>query len=76
MKLSNEGILTIFFNYDTKLTFSLHMAMILGVNSNPFDSNTNYREESVKCEIGSEANSNNEVTGGLFYRYKTYRFQF
>ena len=67
VKLATEGILTIYFAKPTKFTLTPHLAMVLGVISNPFDSaDINYQEESVEYEIGLEVNSQNSHTGGIF----------
>ena len=74
MKL-NDGIMAIHFNYGTKITFSPHMAMILGVNK-CYESNTNPKEESVIYEIGVQPNLNNQATGGMIVGTKAIDFDF
>ena len=67
VNVSSEGILTIYFTQATKFTLTPHLAMVLGVISNPFDSaDIKYQEESVEYEIGLEVNSQNSHTGGIF----------
>ena len=60
-----DEMLTINFQQATKITFTPHLAMILGLDKNSFDSNTDYNKESVKYEIGIKPNANNKHTGGL-----------
>ena len=59
-----DGSLSIHFFKATKITFSPYMAMILGVNNNLYDSNTDPKVESVVYEIGMERNANDAATGG------------
>ena len=59
-----DGSLSIYFYKATRIKFSPHLAMILGVNKNHFDSNTDPKVESVEYEIGMERNSNDAATGG------------
>ena len=63
--LLEDGMLSINFQQATKITFTPHLAMVLGLDKNSFDSNTDYTKESVKYEIGITPNANREHTGGL-----------
>ena len=63
--LLEGGMLSINFQQATKITFTPHLAMVLGLDKNNFDSNTDYTKESVQYEIGITPNKNNEHTGGL-----------
>ena len=65
VRIEND-ILKINFQQATKITFTPHLAMILGLNRNSFDSDTDYNKESVKYEIGMKPNENNQYTGGEF----------
>ena len=75
--LSDDGIMTILFKRATVLSLTPHLAMILGVNNDPFERNIeNYNEESVKVEIGLDRNSNNELTGGSYIASIPINFNF
>ena len=63
--LLEGGMLSINFQQATKITFTPHLAMVLGLDKNNYDSDTDYTKESVQYEIGITANKNNDHTGGL-----------
>ena len=63
--LLEGGMLSINFQQATKITFTPHLAMVLGLDKNNYDSDTDYTKESVQYEIGITPNKNNEHTGGL-----------
>ena len=63
--LVEDGMLSINFQQATKITFTPHLAMVLGLDKNNYDSDTDYTKESVQYEIGITANKNNDHTGGL-----------
>ena len=63
--LLEGGMLSINFQQATKITFTPHLAMVLGLDKNNYDSDTDYTKESVQYEIGITANTNNDHTGGL-----------
>ena len=65
--VSREGILTIYFSMATRISFTPHLAMILGVINSTFESTTiNYNEESINYEIGFVTPINPTPTGGTF----------
>ena len=69
----DEGIMTILFTKPTKFTLSPHLAMLLGVITNPLDdSNINYQVESIENNIGRNSNS----FGGTFIGTRPVDFQF
>ena len=75
--LSEDGIMTILFKRATVLTLTPHLAMILGVNNDPFERNIeNYNEESVTIEIGLDRNANNQFTGGIYIASIPINFNF
>ena len=77
MRLSNNGIVPILFTRATHLTLSPHLAMVLGVNNEPFERNIeNYNKESVAIEIGRTPNANNEQTGGTYIASIPINFDF
>ena len=76
VKLTDE-IMTMNFHRGTLLTLTPHLAMVLGVTNNPYEANVNnYRQESVRFEVGLEKNSNNAITGGSFIASKPINFRF
>ena len=76
VKLTDE-IMTMNFHRGTVLTLTPHLAMVLGVTNNPYESNVNnYRQESVRFEVGLERNNNNDITGGSFIASKPINFRF
>ena len=69
--------MTILFPRATKLTLSPHLAMLLGVNNEPFERNIeNYNKESVTIEIGCTPNLNSEQTGGTYIASIPINFSF
>ena len=75
--LSEDGIMTILFKRATVLKLTPHLAMILGVNNNPFERNIeNYNQESVTIEVGLGQNSNNQSTGGVYIASIPINFNF
>ena len=69
----DEGIMTILFTKPTKFTLSPHLAMLLGVITNPLDdSSINYQVESIENNIGRNSNS----FGGTFIGTRPVDFQF
>ena len=77
VEISEDGIMTILFRRATVLTLTPHLAMILGVNNDPFERNIeNYNEESVKIEIGLDRNLNDELTGGTYIASIPINFNF
>ena len=69
----DEGIMTILFTRPTKFTLSPHLAMLLGVITNPLhDSSINYQVESIENNIGRNSNS----FGGTFIGTRPVDFQF
>ena len=75
--LSDDGIMTILFKRATVLKLTPHLAMILGVNNNPFERNIeNYNQESVTIEVGLGQNSNNQSTGGVYIASIPINFNF
>ena len=75
--LSEDGIMTILFKRATVLKLTPHLAMILGVNNNPFERNIeNYNQESVTIEVGLGRNSNNQSTGGVYIASIPINFNF
>ena len=69
--------MTILFKRATVLTLTPHLAMILGVNNDPFERNIeNYNEESVTIEIGLDRNANNQFTGGIYIASIPINFNF
>ena len=77
VEISEDGIMTILFRRATVLTLTPHLAMILGVNNDPFERNIeNYNEESVKIEIGLDRNLNDHLTGGTYIASIPINFNF
>ena len=75
--LSEDGIMTILFKRATVLKLTPHLAMILGVNNDPFERNIeNYNQESVTIEVGLGQNSNNQSTGGVYIASIPINFNF
>ena len=69
----DEGVMTILFIKPTKFTLSPHLAMLLGVITNPLDDSTlNYQIESIENNIGRNSNS----FGGTFIGTRPVDFQF
>ena len=69
--------MTILFKRATVLKLTPHLAMILGVNNNPFERNIeNYNQESVTIEVGLGRNSNNQSTGGVYIASIPINFNF
>ena len=63
VRLSDKKIMTILFTKATKLSLSPHLAMVLGVNNNPFERNN---KEWVDIEVGNIPNLNGERTSGTY----------
>ena len=73
VELSAKQIMTILFTKATKLSLSPHLAMVLGVNNNPFERNN---KEWVDIEVGNIPNLNGEHTSGTYIASKPIDFNF
>ena len=65
--LTHEGIVTIRFPFGTKISFTPHLAMILGVVNTTYNpADINFYDESISYEIGFDSPGVSNQNGGTF----------